>query len=765
MRAMRTLGALIGAVVLGSSTVVASAGTATAARPEVVSEPYEYQSFGLSPGAALGASPKFSPGSAGIGDPYFPLDGNGGYDVGHYDLDVTYRPATDELTGVATIRARATKNLSRFNLDFDGLSVRSIEVNGKRAKWTRADGELTVTPRAGLRKGARFTVVVRYDGVPETIFDLFGTSGFVHTDEGALVVGQPHVAATWFPANDHPSDKASFTFKIKVPAGLEAIANGVLKSQRTSRDWATWTWDAKEPMAPYLAGMAIGEFDVRAYKEDGIRYWDAIASVLLEDQAPAISPVHGDQFLYSGIGEPAYKRLTRTIEVPAGGAQLSFQVNRMTEPAWDFLFVEARTAGGSDWTTLPDANGHTSQDPGACPGPLEANPFLGNYLTDVPPDLGDPDDPADDVFFPCDPVGLTGTWNAASGASDGWETWSVAVPNADPTPKQVEVSITYASDQSVQFRGVVIDDIQVSTGEGSTSFEADADPLDGWVAPITGPEGSADNPNTWDLSRSVAAVPGVGHSALVSFDRQPEIIKFEESVFGGYPFSAAGGIVDRADIFFALENQTRPIYSEFFFGAPEGNDFVVVHELAHMWFGDSLALKRWQDIWLNEGFATYAEWLWSEREGFGTAQENFDSFTGIPADDPFWTLAIGDPGPGSLFDFPVYGRGAMTLHALRLEVGDADFFRILRGWATTRAGDNVTTAEFIQFAERTSNEQLDDLFNAWLSTGKPDVGPALQRQAAGGSSVANVPAAVRSLAERLHDRPGQPFSDAGPKER
>ena len=320
MRAMRTLGALIGAVVLGSSTVVASAGTAAAARSEVVSEPYEYQSFGLSPGAALGASPKFSPGSAGIGDPYFPLDGNGGYDVAHYDLDVTYRPATDEPPGrddhgpsheePVALQPRPRRAVGQVD-------------RGQRPARDMGPGrwELTVTPRAGLGKGARFTVVVRYDGVPETIFDLFGTSGFVHTDEGALVVGQPHVAATWFPANDHPSDKASFTFKITVPAGLEAIANGVLQSQRTSRDWATWTWDAKEPMATYLAGMAIGEFDVRAYKEDGIRYWDAIASVLLEDQAPAISPVHGDQFLYSGIAEPAYKRLTRTIEVPAGGAR------------------------------------------------------------------------------------------------------------------------------------------------------------------------------------------------------------------------------------------------------------------------------------------------------------------------------------------------------------------------------------------------------------------------------------------------------------
>ena len=171
-------------------------------------------------------------------------------------------------------------------------------------------------------------------------------------------------------------------------------------------------------------------------------------------------------------------------------------------------------------------------------------------------------------------------------------------------------------------------------------------------------------------------------------------------------------------MFFALENQTRPTYSPFFFiGGP--NDSVVVHELAHQWFGDSLAVHAWQHIWLNEGFASYAEWLWSEREGLGTAQEIFDSFVEIPADDPFWELAIGDPGPIQLFDFPVYGRGAMTLHALRTEVGDADFFKILQTWSKSQKNGTVTTREFMRLAERISGEDLDELFDEWLSAGRP----------------------------------------------
>jgi aminopeptidase N len=216
-----------------------------------------------------------------------------------------------------------------------------------------------------------------------------------------------------------------------------------------------------------------------------------------------------------------------------------------------------------------------------------------------------------------------------------------------------------------------------------------------------------------------------------------------------------------ANVGFALENQTRPIYDASFFDSPEGNDFVVVHELAHQWFGDNLALDGWQHIWLNEGFATYAEWLWSEHEGFDTVQDTYDFFTGIPAEDPFWELVIGDPGPDALFDFPVYARGAMTLHALRLEVGDDDFFEILRAWADGQAGGNVTTDEFIALAEQISGQDLDALFDAWLFTsGKPDIGAALRLGVSAGINLKTAPAAARNLVERWADRPGQPFQVA-----
>ena len=180
-----------------------------------------------------------------------------------YDLAIRYDPATDLLRGTATIRARATQALSSFNLDLVGLTVLSVEVNSAPAAFRREGDELTVVPRRPLRDRSRFRVVVRYEGVPETVGDpvLGGISGFIHTDDGALVVGQPDVAATWYPVNDHPSDAASYRFDITVPAGLEAVANGVLTDQRTRDGWTTWSWVAREPMASYLTTATIGEFD------------------------------------------------------------------------------------------------------------------------------------------------------------------------------------------------------------------------------------------------------------------------------------------------------------------------------------------------------------------------------------------------------------------------------------------------------------------------------------------------------------------------
>jgi aminopeptidase N len=214
-----------------------------------------------------------------------------------------------------------------------------------------------------------------------------------------------------------------------------------------------------------------------------------------------------------------------------------------------------------------------------------------------------------------------------------------------------------------------------------------------------------------------------GPAARASVERTPEIIETLEQSFGPYPFEAQGGVVDTS-LGFALENQTRPVYDAGFFAAGS-NTSVVAHENAHQWFGDSVSVNDWKEIWLNEGFATYAEYLWSDSQGEGTpaeiAQFTYDS---IPAGDAFWQVLPGDPGAANQFDDAVYDRGGMTLQALRAAIGDNAFFRLLKTWTRQHKDGTATTDQFIALAERISGKQLDGLFQTWLYTaGKPAVGP------------------------------------------
>ena len=527
------------------------------------------------------------------------------------------------------------------------------------------------------------------------------------------MAGQPHVAATWFPVNDHPLDKATYTTAITVPRGLEAVSNGYLAGKRVHSGLTTWTWKMTKPMASYLATATTGQFDLRSYKKAGISYVDAIDPTLFKNP----KPLTGTQFALSGASDSGYSRLTRTIAVPAyGGNRLTFHVQRNTEPNWDFFAVEARPAGTDSWTTLPDLNGHTTQDTGfGCPSWFDYHPFLTHYQSD-------------DGEGGCTPTGTTGDWNAVSGPSDGYETWSVDLSKY--AGKQVEISLSVITDSSFSYAGAWVDDITGPGGVGSTSFEPDGDTMDGWTVPGA-PAGSQGNDPDWTVAASDTR-PSIGDRARTALDEQPEILAFLSSVLGPYPFKQAGGIVDDdPSIGFALENQTRPIYSKDFFQYDaEDNDSVVAHELTHQWTGDDLALGRWQDIWLNEGFATYLEWLWSEHKGRATAQQYFDFYASFPADDPLWSVNIGDPGPDAIFDNAVYTRGAMTLHALRLKIGDAAFFRLVKQWTAKYAGGNVTTPKFIALAEKVSGQQLDAFFDTWLYTpSKPSTLPdaALKR--------------------------------------
>ncbi|WP_369374808.1 M1 family metallopeptidase [Streptomyces sp. cg36] len=203
-------------------------------------------------------------------------------------------------------------------------------------------------------------------------------------------------------------------------------------------------------------------------------------------------------------------------------------------------------------------------------------------------------------------------------------------------------------------------------------------------------------------------------AARASVERTKEVAEWLTGLYGPYPFNSVGGYVPNVTSGFALETQTRPYYSPKQF-ANGANVSVVVHELAHQWYGDSVSVDGWKDIWNNEGFARYAQWLWSEKEGEGTAQELADYvYAQHPADDPFWKVKPGDPGPDNQFDLAVYDRGALAIQALRNAVGDKSFFAILKGWPTAHRYGNANVGDFVAYAEKASGKPLAQLFDTWL---------------------------------------------------
>jgi aminopeptidase N len=436
-----------------------------------------------------------TPGADGIGDPYFPQEGNGGYDVRNYDLTLKYDPDSDHLDGLARIRARATQSLSSFHLDLQGLTVNGVTVNDNPAQFTRDGQELIVTPLNRLQSGSTFIVAVDYGGSPQTIVGspiVFGSPyGFLHTEDGNFVGTEPNAASTWFPGNDHPADKASYVFRVTVPAGKSVIANGRLVSQETSGDTATFTWEESDPMATYLATVDTG----------------------------------------------------------------------------DWVFKTGTTPGGVPETVAVD------------------------------------------------PVLLT------------------------------------------------------------------------------------NQPNAVDFF----------------FDTSAQATDYLATQFGPYPFGSTGAIADNATyqgraLGFSLETQTRPVYSAV------RSSTTIAHELSHQWFGDSVSVADWHNIWLNEGFATFAEYLWLDHLSTRTAHQSFLNDYARSATSTFWQVLVDDPQRDTMFASAVYRRGGMTLQALREKIGDEKFFQILRTWAATHRHGNGSTTQFEALSEQISGQDLDDFFRIWLHT-------------------------------------------------
>jgi len=193
-----------------------------------------------------------------------------------------------------------------------------------------------------------------------------------------------------------------------------------------------------------------------------------------------------------------------------------------------------------------------------------------------------------------------------------------------------------------------------------------------------------------------------------------------EELFGPYPFGSYTIVVTADELEIPLESQGLATFGANHADGKGGAERLVAHELAHQWFGNSVGLTEWKDIWLNEGFACYSEWLWSERKGGPSADTLARQYRRSLASRPL-DLVLGDPGPKDMFDDRVYKRGALTLHALRLSLGDDSFFDLLRAWTAQHHLATATTADFRALAGTFSTTPLEGFFDSWL------VGTALPR--------------------------------------
>ncbi|MGW4087849.1 M1 family metallopeptidase [Streptomyces sp. NPDC004822] len=234
-----------------------------------------------------------TPGAETLGDRVYPALGNDGYRVDAYDLDFSYDPATRLVDAKVTLRIRTTQALSRLSLDCLGLDIRSVRVGGRAATFEQVDEKLRVTPARTLPGKSSTTVCVKYSADPRRIRQPL--TGWVDTLDGFAVCGQPNLAHTVFPCNDHPTDKADFTFRLTVPAGLRGVASGLLvRTETLSGGRTAYTYRSREPMATELVQITVGDYVIKERRgPHGLPLRDVVPAARAAALEPALALTPG----------------------------------------------------------------------------------------------------------------------------------------------------------------------------------------------------------------------------------------------------------------------------------------------------------------------------------------------------------------------------------------------------------------------------------------------------------------------------------------